>query len=143
MPHTLFESSRIVALPNAAGTIIATTVNGTMVGTISAQDYEYHALVYAGTVANTGTMFVYALGGGGTTCLGSVISGSGVGNVVYEVKSDALVALGTQYNALGALIAVDAGGTWRGGAFWLSRWPRSAGTTPAACGWQTVGTSLF
>ena len=145
MPHTLFESSRIVPLPNAAGTLVNTTVNGTMVGTISIQDYEYHALVFAGSVANTGTMFVYALGGGGTTVLGSLIVGS-LANTqapIYEVKSDAVEALGTQYNALGALIAVDSGGTWRGGAFWLSRIARSAGTNPAAAGWGSVGTALF
>lgn len=143
MPHhTLFEQSAITALPNAAGTLVNTTVDGTTVGTILVNTYEYNALIYAGTIANTGTMFVYALGGGGTTVLGSVISGSGNGNCIYEVKSDALGSLGTQYNALGALIKVDSGGTWRGGAHWLQRWPRSAGTTPAAAGWQTVGTSL-
>lgn len=142
--HTLFESSAITALPNAAGTIINTTVDGTTVGTVLANTYEYNALIYAGTLANTGTMFVYALGGGGTTVMGSVIVGaSGGGNAIYEVKSDALDSFGTQYNALGALIKVDSGGTWRGGAFWLQRWPRSAGTTPSAAGWQVVGTSLF
>lgn len=144
MPHhTLFEQSAITALPNAAGTLINTTADGTTVGTVLANTYEYNALIYAGTLANTGTVFVYALGGGGTTVMGSIIAGSGGGNVIYEVKSDALGSFGTQYNALGGLIKVDSGGTWRGGAFWLQRWPRSAGTTPSAAGWQAVGTSLF
>lgn len=143
-PHTLFENSAITAIPNTLGTLINTTADGTTVGTVLATSYEYNACVYAGTLANTGTVFVYALGGGGTTVLGSVISGSGGGNVIFEVKSDTLVTLGTKYNALGALVKVDSGGTWRGGAFWLQRWPRSAGTSdPSAAGWQAVGTSLY
>lgn len=144
MPHhTLFEQSAITALPNAAGTIINTTIDGTTVGTVLVGNYEYNALIYAGTIAQTGTMFVYALGGGGTTVLGSVIATATTGgNAIYEVKSDTLGSIGTQYNALGALIKVDSGGTWRGGAFWLQRWPRSAGTAPAAAGWAVVGTSL-
>jgi len=144
MPHTLFENSAITALPNTAGTIGNTTVDGTTVGTVLANVYEYNALIYAGTLANTGTAFVYALGGGGTTVLGSVIAtASNTGCLIYEVKSDTLVGLGTKYNALGALIKVDSGGTWRGGAFWLQRVARSAGTSdPSAAGWGVVGTSL-
>ena len=143
MGHTLFENARITALPVAAGTIINATAQGTTIGTVSVADYEYHALVYAGTIANTGTVFIYAMGASQTSkVLGSVEVGSSNGNVIYEVKSDAIVGQGTLYTHLGANIVVDAGGTWRGGAFWLSHQPRSAGTTPSAAGWNTVGTSL-
>ena len=78
MPHhTLFENTAITALPNAAGTIVNTTVDGTTVGTVMANTYEYSALVYAGTIANTGTLFVYALGGGGTGV--AAAGGGGIG----------------------------------------------------------------
>lgn len=145
MPHNLFESVSITSIPNAAGTIINTTADGTTGGTVLANAYEYNALIYAGTLAQTGTMFVYALGGGGTTVLGSVIvTATSGGNAIFEVKSDTLVNKGTQYNALGALIKVDSGGTWRGGAFWLQRQARTAGTSDAsAAGWAYVGTSLY
>lgn len=144
MEHTLFENSRITPVLAASGTIINTTVDGTAQGTIAAADYEYHAFVYAGSVANTGTVFVYALGASQTNAvLGSMIVGSSNGNLVYEVKSDALLAAGTGYTHLGALVKVDASGTWRGAAFWLSHQPRSVGTTPGAMGWNNVGTALY
>jgi hypothetical protein len=142
MPHTLFESSAITPIQNASGSLVGATYEGTTKGTVLVSNYEYNELIFAGSLGNTGTLFVYALGGGGTTVMGSVIAGSSTGCAIYEVKSDALGSIGTQYNALGALVKVDSGGTWAGAAFWLQRQPRSAGTTPAAAGWAVVGTSL-
>lgn len=151
MAHTFFENVRITPLVNAAGTIVNATANGTSIGTVSVNDYEYHALVYAGSIANTGTAFVYAIGAGQTNLLlGSFIVGSINSNsFVWEIKADAFNAAlaggtgGTAYTHLGALIAVDTGGTWRGAAAWYSHQPRSAGTTPLALGWGSVGTTLY
>lgn len=151
MDHTFYENVRITPLINAAGTIIGATADGTAQGTISLGDYEYHAFVYAGTIANTGTVFLYALQTGLTNLLlGSFISGSIDGSqFVWELKDDAINAAlaggtgGTAYTKLGALVKVDSGGTWRGAAAWYSHQPRSAGTTPLALGWGSVGTTLY
>lgn len=146
MPHTFFENVRITPLVNTAGTLINTTYDGTSIGTVQVADYDYHALVYTGTIANTGTVFLYACATGQTqSVLGSFIVGSIATNqFVWEVKNDAFGALaGTLYTHLGALVKVDSGGTWRGAAAWFSHTPRSAGTTPLALGWGSVGTSLF
>lgn len=151
MANTFFENTRVQALLNTAGTIVNTTVDGTTQGTINAYDYEYHALTYVGSVANTGTFFIYGMAAGQTSALlGSFIVGSISGaNVIYEIKADALNGSllggtgGTLYNQLGATVKVDSGGTWRGVAAWYSKQPRTAGTTPAAIGWGSVGTTLF
>lgn len=150
MAHTFFENVRITPLVNTAGTIIGATADGTAQGTISLGDYEYHAFVYSGTIANTGTVFVYALQTGQTNLLlGSFITGSiNTNTFVWELKDDAINAAlaggtgGTVFTNLGALVKVDSGGTWRGGAAWFSHQPRSAGTTPLALGWGSVGTTL-
>jgi hypothetical protein len=146
MGHTFFENTRVTPLINAAGTIINATADGTAQGTVSVFDYEYHAFVYAGSIANTGTVFLYAIGASQTNAvLGSFILGSINGNnFVWEVKADAFGAqAGTLFTHLGALVKVDSGGTWRGAAAWYSHQPRSAGTTPLALGWGSVGTSLY
>lgn len=144
--HTLFENTRVQPIIASAGTLINTTVDGTAAGTISVSDYEYHALTYVGTLANTGTFFVYGIGAGQTNqLLGSFISGSISGNaLIWEIKADAFQsAVGTAYNALGATVKVDSGGTWRGVAAWYSHQARTAGTTPLALGWGSVGTTLY
>lgn len=148
---TFFESVRVTPLINTAGTIINTTVDGTAQGTISIADYEYHTFTYVGTIANTGTVFIYALQTGQTNLvLGSYITGSvNAANFTWELKTDAINAAlaggtgGTAYSNLGALVKVDASGTWRGVAAWYSHQPRSAGTTPLALGWGSVGTTLY
>lgn len=148
MAHTFFENVRVTPLVNTAGTLINTTANGTSVGTITVNDYEYHALVYAGTIANTGTVFVYGIGAT-NLLLGSFILGSMDSSFIWSIKTDAFNGAlsggtgGTAYAKLGANIAVDSGGTWRGGAAWYSHQPRSAGTTPLALGWGSVGTTLY
>lgn len=148
MAHTFFENVRVTPIVAAAGTIINTTVDGTAQGTISVGDYECHALVYAGTIANTGTVFLYGIDSTNRV-LGSFILGSMDTNFVWDVKSDAFNAAllggtgGTAITKLGALIKVDSGGTWRGGAAWYSYQPRSAGTAPLALGWGSVGTTLY
>lgn len=151
MAHTFFENVRVTPLINAAGTIINGAAEGTAQGTITVNDYEYHAFTYVGTIANTGTVFLYALQTGQTNLLlGSFILGSINGNnFVWELKTDAINAAlaggtgGTAYTKLGAVITVDASGTWRGAAAWYSHQPRSAGTAPLALGWGSVGTTLY
>lgn len=145
MAHTLFENSRITAQASM-GSAIATTKAGTLTPAY-AGDYEYHAVIFAGTIGNTGTLWAYAhtnSGGSNMTVIGSVIFGStNAPAVIYEVKSDTLTNIGTAYTYVSGEIAVDAGGTIQGDLFILSTWPRSAGTTPAANGWSAVGTSLY
>lgn len=144
MPHTLFENSRVAF--QAGGSFVNAVYAGT--GTpVSAADYEYHAVAVVGTIGNVGTLFAFAhknSSGGGTTPIGSVIFGSSNSpGVVYEVKSDTLTALGTDYTHISGQLKVEAGGTVAGVLQILSTWPRSAGTTPAANGWGAVGTSLY
>lgn len=146
MAHTFFENVRVTTIIAAAGTIVNATADGTAAGTISIGDYEYHAFTYAGSIANTGTVFVYGCATGQTNAvLGSFILGSvNQANFVWELKTDAIQsALGSNYTHLGALVKVDTGGTWRGAAAWYSHQPRSAGTTAAALGWGSVGTTLY
>ena len=150
MAHDFITNTRVTSLVNTAGTIVNTTADGTTQGTISVGDYEYHTFVYAGSIANTGTVFLYALQSGQTNLLlGSFIIGSMDNSFIWDVKTDAFNAAlaggtgGTAYSKLGALVKVDSGGTWRGGAAWYSRQPRTAGTTPLALGWGSVGTTLY
>lgn len=149
MSHTLFENTKVTPIVAAAGTIIGATASGTAQGTVNVSEYEYNALCYVGTMANTGTFFVYGMGAGLTSILlGSAIVGSSNGNFVWEIKADAFNSAlaggtgGTAHNQLGVNVAVDSGGTWRGAAFWLQTWPRTAGTAPSALGWAAVGTTL-
>lgn len=145
---TFFENVRITPLVNTAGTIINTTVDGTTQGTITVGEYEYHTFVYAGTIANTGTVFIYGIDSTNRV-LGSFIMGSMDQSFTWELKDDAINGAllggtgGTAITKLGALVKVDSGGTWRGGAAWYSHQPRSAGTTPLALGWGSVGTTLY
>ena len=144
MSHTLFENSRI--WPQASmGSAINTAKAGTGAPAY-AGDYEYHAVIFAGTIGNTGTLWAFAnktSAGNGTTVIGSVIFGStNSPAVVFEVKSDTLTAIGTDYTYISGQVSVDSGGTIQGNLFILSTWPKSAGTTPAANGWAAVGTSL-
>lgn len=144
--HTFFENTRVTPIVSTAGTLVNTTADGTAAGTVSVADYEYHAFTYVGSIANTGTVFLYALGAGATNLnIGSFILGSISGNsFVWEVKADAFQSVaGTAYNTLGALVKVDTGGTWRGAAAWYSHQARSAGTAPLALGWGSVGTTLY
>lgn len=145
---TFFENVRVTPLINTAGTIVNTTVDGTTQGTISVADYEYHAFTYVGTIANTGTVFIYGVDST-NRLLGSFILGSLDTNFTWEIKGDSFNASllggtgGTAVTKLGATVKVDSGGTWRGVAAWYSHQPRSAGTTPLALGWGSVGTTLY
>ncbi|HEX6293354.1 MAG TPA: hypothetical protein VFZ66_29505 [Herpetosiphonaceae bacterium] len=140
--HTLFENSRLTTI--GGGSIVNTTLAGTAAGTVPATDYQYHAYTFAGTIGNTGTVFVYAVGAGLTnSLLGSLVFGSSTGQgIIYEVKSDVLSSAGTGYTHFGANLKVDSGGTLGGAFFCLSTTARTAGTTPAANGYAAVGTTL-
>lgn len=144
MGHTLFENSRIGA-EAPLGSAINVFAGGTG-APVYAGDYEYHAILFVGTVGNVGTLWAYAhtnSSGGGTTVIGSVPFGSTDSPaLVYEVKSDTLTAIGTAYTHISGGITVQSGGTLTGALFVLSHQPRSAGTTPAANGYAAVGTSL-
>ncbi len=143
MPHTLFENSRVTF--QVGGSIVNTTLGGTGAPAYAA-DYEYHAIMFNGTVGNTGTLWAYAhtnSSGAGTTVIGSVIFGSSTAPAVaFEVKSDTLTAIGSDFTYVSGQIRVDSGGTLGGALSIISTWPKSAGTTPLANGYGAVGTSL-
>lgn len=146
MAHNLFENARITTL--AGGTFINGNFGGTGGGVVSAADYEYHSVVFAGTVANTGTVNVYACANGAGSSprvISTLTVGSGDGNIAIDVKSDALgtyLLTGTNYAWLSAAGTVDSGGTWRGALSIISTWPRSAGTSTVATGLLAYGTLL-
>jgi hypothetical protein len=149
MPHNILENTRITTL--AAGTFINTTaVGGTAGGVVSAADYEYHAVYFAGTFANHGTINVYACensAGSSPRLIASLPVGSGNGQYAgIDVKSDFLGTFsnsGTNYAFLSAAGTVEAGGTWRGALVIQSQWPRTAGTTPTALGAVAYGSALY
>ena len=85
--HTLFENSRLTTI--GGGSIVNTTLAGTAAGTVSATDYQYHAYTFAGTIGNTGTVFVYAVGAGLTnSLLGSLVFGSSTVEKNRSIRSD-------------------------------------------------------
>lgn len=145
--RNLFEEARIIAFPTAAGTII----NGAAGGTINGAElgkFEYHSVIYAGTMANNGTLNVYAC----TDAAGAnprVIRSLGVGSnnsaaIAVDVKSSALGSLsasvGTTFTHLGAYGTVEAGGTWRGALMIISTNARTE--PPGTTGLASYGTYL-
>lgn len=125
--RNFFEAGRLFNFGVAAGTLINGAAGGTTNG-IELGKAEYHVIGYVGTLANNGTINVYAC----TNAAGSsprivatrtVGSGDGAGAAI-DIKSSAIGSLnattGTTYTHLGAYATVEAGGTWRGALFGLS-----------------------
>lgn len=145
--HNILESTRITTL--AAGTFIGANFGGTAGGVVSAADYEYHAVVFFGTLANNGTINVYACensAGSSPRVVATLNVGSANGQGAgIDVKSDYLGTFsnsGTNYAFLSAAGTVESGGTWRGALTILSQWPRTAGTTTTALGLAAYGSAL-
>jgi hypothetical protein len=144
MNRTQFENDLITRMASL-GSAINTFAGGTG-APVFAGDHANHAIQFVGTIGNTGTLWAYghtSSAGNGTTVLGSAPFGSSnLPAVIYDVKSDALLRLGTAYTYLSGGVTVDAGGTLTGALFVRSYNPRTAGTVPAALGYAAVGTSL-
>ena len=148
MPHNLLERSRVTSL--AYGTFVGASFGGTIGGVVSLADYEYHSILFLGTIANTGTINVYACanaGGSSPRVIASLTVGSGNGGGAgIDLKSDVVSGTfgnsGTNYAYMSAAGTVDSGGTWRGALSIISTWARTAGTTPGATGLVAYGTAL-
>lgn len=141
--HDWFKSGDVQVRAPQSGTFINTETNGTAAAYF-AGDYEYHAAVFVGTIAQTGTLFVFGAKDASATsplALGSVVaSATANGLVAFEFKTDTLTNLGTDYTHWTAQLKVDAAGTWRGGLLLLDHGARSKGTTAAAIGVSYLGT---
>lgn len=145
--RNLGEASRVIWL--GAGTFI----NGATGGTVNGAElgkFEYHSVAFVGTMANNGTLNVYAC----TSASGSnpfIISTLKLGSsdntwACIDVKSSALGSLnagqGSTYTHLGAYGTVESGGTWRGALFILSTNPRQEIPGTTGLGTTNYGTYL-
>lgn len=141
--HDFFKSGDFAVRSTASGTFINETFNGTAAAYYAA-DFEYHAAMFAGTLGQTGTLFVFGAKDASATsplALGSVIAtASANGEIAFEFKTDTLTNLGTDYTHWTAQFKVDAGGTWRGALVLMDHGARSVGTTPGAIGISYLGT---
>ena len=141
--HNLGENAEFTTL--ASGTFIdGQNAGGTAAGVVSAGAYEYHLVAFFGTLANNGTINVYACtnsGGSSPAVLKTLNCGSANGDgAAIDVRSNTLTSLGTQYTHLAAAGTVETGGTWRGALVIVSYWPHSAPTTN---GLAYYGSSLY
>ena len=144
--HNLGENAVFTTL--ASGTFTtAQNAGGTAAGVVNAGLYEYHLVQFAGTLANNGTINVYACtnsGGSGPVVLKTLNVGSGDGaGAAIDVRSNTLGSLnatGTTFTHLAAAGTVESGGTWRGALQIISYWPKTAPTTN---GFVAYGSSLY
>lgn len=128
----------------ASGTFISANFGGTAAGVVSAGAYNYHLVAFFGTLANNGTINVYACqnsGGSGPSVLATLNVGSANGaGAAVMVKSDTISGLGSLYTHLAAAGTVEAGGTWRGALAIISTQPRNA---PTSNGLAALGSILY
>ena len=150
--HNLLENALFTTV--GAGTFISgQNIGGTIGGVVSAGAYEQHAIVFLGTLGNTGTINVYACtnsGGSSPNVLVSMNVGSaggtnGLGGAGIMIKSDAINSVqggtgGTAFTHLAVAGTVDAGGTWRGALAIISTQPRTGGTV---LGLSSIGSVLY
>jgi hypothetical protein len=140
MSRTFGENAKVT--PLAGGSFVNVTAGGTG-APVFAGDYSYHAIVFAGTIGNVGTLFAYAhttATGGGTTAIGSIVFGSSnVGAIIYEVSTNTLTGIGTNYQFISGQIKVEAGGTLGGGLAVISTNPVSAPTSSGS--WAAFGST--
>lgn len=143
MAHTLLENALFTTA--ASGTFINGNFGGTT-STVNAGVYEYHLAGFFGTLANNGTINLYACansGGSSPRLLATLNVGSANGaGAALELKSDVLGtfnASGTAYTHIAVAGTVEAGGTWRGALAIISTMARTA---PTSNGLAAVG-SLY
>lgn len=143
--HNFVESSKITVL--ASGTFInELTVGGTIGGVVFAGDYEYHTLVFVGTIGNVGTLNIYGCtnsAGSSPSLIESLSFGSGTGVPAIDIKSTVLSSLasGTAWTHIAGAGTVESGGTWRGALAIISTWPRNTGGSATVFGsYRAYGT---
>lgn len=150
--HNLLENALFTTV--GAGTFISgQNIGGTAGGVVSAGLYEQHAVVFLGTLGNTGTINAYGCtnsAGSSPNLIASLVVGSaafsnGMPGAGIMIKSDVLNSLqggtsGTAFTHLAAAGTVDAGGTWRGALSIISTQPRTAGTV---LGLAAIGSALY
>ncbi len=114
---------------------------------VFAGDHAYHAALFTGTTTGAaGSIVVYghtASTGDGTAILGSVVFAADQKYIAFDLDGDTLTGLGTAYSYISAQVLVATAGTAVGDLTILSYNPRSAGTTPAACGIDALGTLYY
>lgn len=150
MAHTLGENGTFATL--AAGTFISgQNAGGTAAGALPLSMFEYYLVAFFGTLANNGTINVYACtnsGGSSPNVWATLNVGSGNGaGAAITMKSDNVNSLqggtlqsGTQFTHFAAAGTVETGGTWRGALVAIGHWARSAPTTH---GLVSLGSALF
>lgn len=143
--HNLGENALFTTL--ASGTFTdGQNAGGTAAGVVSASLYEYHLVLFAGTLANNGTINVYGCtnsGGSSPNVLKTLNVGSGNGGgAAIDVRSTTLTGLsaGTTFTHLAAAGTVESGGTWRGALQIISYWPKTA---PTSNNLVAYGSSLY
>lgn len=143
--HNLGENALFTTL--ASGTFIdGQGAGGTAAGVVSAGAYEYHLVLFSGTLANNGTINVYGCtnsGGSSPVVLKTLNVGSANGaGAAIDVRSNTLTGLsvGTVFTHLAAAGTVETGGTWRGALQIISYWPKTA---PTSNGLAAYGSSLY
>lgn len=146
--HTLGENALFTTV--GAGTFIsAQNAGGTAGGVVAAGAYEQHLVAFFGTLANNGTINVYACtnsGGSSPNVLATLNVGSATGaGAAIMIKSDVVNGVqggtsGTAFTHLAAAGTVETGGTWRGALVIISTQPRSA---PTSSGLAAIGSLLF
>ena len=133
--RNLFENGRLLTL--ASGTFINGAFGGTQ-NVFPMGKFEYISVIFAGTMANNGTLNVIACTSPGGSSTPTIIRTLNVGSnngqgVAVDVKSSALnyISPGTQFTHVGALGTIESGGTWRGALFIIGYNAREApaGTT--------------
>lgn len=151
--HNLLENALFTTV--GAGTFISgQNIGGTIGGVVNAGLYEQHAVVFLGTLGNTGTINVYGCtnsGGSSPNLVFSLVVGSaggtnGLGGAGIMIKSDAISGAisggtsGTAFTHIATAGTVDSGGTWRGALAIISTQPRTAGTV---LGLSAIGSVLY
>jgi hypothetical protein len=139
--HNIGENALFTTL--ASGTFINTSaVGGTIAGVVPAGQHEQHLVAFFGTLANNGTINVYACsnsGGSSPAVVATLNVGSANGaGAAVMVKSDVIGGLGSTH--LAACGTVESGGTWRGALVVISHQSRSAGS---AQGLAAIGSALY
>jgi len=146
--HTLIENAQFTTL--AAGTFIGASFGGTAGGVVSAGLYEQHAVVFLGTLANNGTINVYACtnsAGSSPNVIATLNVGSANGAGAAVMLNSAVInsvqggTSGTAFTHIAAAGTVESGGTWRGALAIISTQPR--GFAGSAAGLASVGSALY
>jgi hypothetical protein len=147
--HDYFTSGALAISQRADTSVFVTSaLTGGTGNPVFVGNHDYHCSLFTGSLGTTGTLWVYKhfnSSGGGTTVHGSVLFGGGTLAVGFDLKSDTLgtFAAGTAFTHISCQVQLPAAGTGLGNLQIISYQPRTAGTTLAANGIGTLGTTYF